>query len=289
MELGAGFPQEAIQDPRVDIRDFAQAVEELGYAHLRVSDHVLGADPAHHTLAGPYNHHARFHEPFVLFGYLAAVTSRVKLVTSVLILSQRQTALVAKQAAEADMLSGGRLVLGVGTGWNTVEYEGLGTDFATRGARLDEQIALLRALWEQELVNFEGRFHRVRYAGLNPRPEGRIPIWMGGGAPVMMRRIGRVGDGWLVPPRLHKPEELAPRLEAIRSAAEAAGRDPAAIGIGMSVNSKGKDAAEQVRRAREWERAGATHFTVSTGTAGFASLSEHVEALRTFREQFANS
>ncbi len=286
MELGTGFPQRTIGTDIAALRDYAQAVEDLGYAHIRSADHVLGADPAHHELEGPYTQDAIFHEPFVLFGYLAAITRRVKLVTSVLIVTQRQTALVAKQAAEVDVLSGGRLVLGIGSGWNTVEYEALGVDYATRGARLDEQIEVLRQLWREPLVNYEGDFHTVRHAGINPLPGREIPIWMGGYANVMMDRVGRAGDGWLVPPRFHSPEGFLPRRERILAAAERAGRDPSTIGFNLSVSVKGKPLEEQLRRAEVWREMGATHFTVSTNTAGFSTIGEHIEALRAFREAY---
>ena len=286
MELGVTFPQRVIGRDAAAARDFAQAAEQLGYGHLRCADHVLGADASHHELEGPYTHEAEFHEPFVLFGHLAAVTTSITMMTSVLILSQRQTALVAKQAAEVDILSDGRLVLGIGTGWNRVEYEAMGVPFEERGPRLDEQIALLRALWSQPLINFEGRFERVSHAGINPRP-GQIPIWMGGGANVMMDRVGRVGDGWMVPPRLHSREQLLPRVERIRRAAEAAGRDPSEIALCMSVSVKGKDVDEQLRRAEGWRELGATHFTVSSNTADLSTIGEHIAAIRAFKEGYS--
>lgn len=286
MELGAGFPQQAIGTDIGSLRDYVQAIEALGYKHLRVADHVLGADPAQHSLEGPYTHQAIFHEPFVMFGYIAALTSTLRLVTSVLILSQRQTALVAKQAAEVDLLSEGRLELGIGSGWNTVEYEALGMEYATRGPRIDEQILLLRRLWETPLVNFEGKFHLVRHAGINPLPKQQIPIWMGGYANVMMDRTGRLGDGWLVPPRFHSPEGFLPRKERILTAAEKSGRDPSTIGFNLSVSTKGKDINEQLRRAELWRDMGATRFTVSSNTSGLATVGEHILALRQFKEAY---
>ena len=286
MELGAGFPQQAIGADPGALREYVQAVEDLGYAHLRAADHVLGADPARHELEGPYGHDAIFHEPLVAFGYAAALTSRIRLVTSVLVLPQRQTALVAKQAAEVDLLSGGRLELGVGSGWNRAEYEALGVEYATRGRRIEEQIALLRRLWGQPLVDFGGEFHSVRGAGVNPRPGRRIPIWMGGYANPMMDRAGRLGDGWLVPPRFHSAEGFLPRRERILAAAERAGRDPAAIGFNLSVSTKGKSLDEQLRRAERWRGMGATRFTVSTNTSGLAGVGEHVGALRAFIEAY---
>jgi probable F420-dependent oxidoreductase len=184
MQLGVIFPQTEIgADPKA-IRDFAQAAEDMGYAHLIVFDHVLGADTAYHNnWQGPYTTADMFHEPFVLYGYLAAITERLELVTAVIILGQRQTALVAKQAAAVDVLSGGRLRLGVGIGWNAVEYEALGENFHDRGKRSEEQIAVLRALWTQEEVDFHGRWHDITHAGINPLPIQRpIPLWLGGRA-----------------------------------------------------------------------------------------------------------
>jgi probable F420-dependent oxidoreductase len=200
MQLGVIFPQTEIgADPKA-IRDFVQAAEDLGYEHLIVFDHVLGADTAHYPgWQGAYTHQDMFHEPLVLYGYLAAFTQRMELVTGVLILGQRQTALVAKQAAEVDVLSGGRLRLGVGIGWNAVEYEGLNANFHNRGKRSEEQIAVLRALWTQEVVDFHGRWHQITHAGLNPLPIQRpIPLWLGGGtnAEPVIERVGRLADGW---------------------------------------------------------------------------------------------
>src|SRR5438105_2091500 len=194
MRIGVVFPQTEIgSDPSV-IRDYAQAAESIGYKHLLVYDHVLGASTEHRPdWRGPYTSETPFHEPFVLFGYLAAITQQLELVMGVLVLPQRQTALVAKQAAEVDVLSGGRLRLGVGIGWNQVEYEALGEDFHNRGKRIEEQITLLRELWTEPVVDFTGRWHRVAEAGVNPLPMQRpIPIWMGGYADVVLERAGRM-------------------------------------------------------------------------------------------------
>ena len=210
MELGVSFPQREGQmgTDLGAIREFAQAAEALGYGYLRTGDHVLGANVASRpNWRGPYGHTDLWHEPFVLFGYLAGITRTLGLVSSVVILPQRQTALVAKQAAEVDVLSDGRLQLGIGVGWNRVEYEALGEEFGDRGRRCEEQIEVLRALWTNELVTFGGRWHTITDAGLNPMPVQRpIPIWIGGGpgsaggrslprSERVLRRIGRVADG----------------------------------------------------------------------------------------------
>src|SRR5580704_7075363 len=198
MRVGAVFPQTEIGGDPADVRRWATTVEDLGYDHILAYDHVLGAGTDTRPGWQGYTSETLFHEVFVLYGYLAAVTSRVELVTGVLILPQRQTALVAKQAAEVDVLSGGRLRLGIGIGWNSVEYEVLGPSFQDRGVRSEEQIALLRELWSTPVVTRASRWHRVDSAGINPRPAaGMIPVWLGGSADQTLRRVARIGDGWL--------------------------------------------------------------------------------------------
>ena len=294
MQLGVVLPEREIGTDPVAVRDYAQAAEELGYDFLVTADHVLGADRERYPdLLGPYGHRAAIHEPLVLFGFLAAVTTRLRLITNVLILPQRQTALVAKQAAEIDLLSGGRLILGVGNGWNHVEYEALGEDFRTRGRRLDEQVRLMRRLWTQPLVTFEERFHQVRDAGIHPRPERPIPIWMGGMAQRVLERIGRLGDGWS--PRLvsddldHALDDMQRRRERIEAAAREAGRDPSTLALLLRARAGTLD--EQVMQARRYREAGATHCSIDTqgdasydsGDAG-RSPAQHIEAIRAFRE-----
>ena len=294
MQLGVVLPEREIGTDPIAVRDYAQAAEELGYDFLVTADHVLGADRERYPdLLGPYGHRAAIHEPLVLFGFLAAVTSRLRLITNVLILPQRQTALVAKQAAEIDLLSGGRLILGVGNGWNHVEYEALGEDFHTRGRRLDEQVRLMRRFWTQPLVTFEERFHQVRDAGIHPRPERPIPIWMGGMAQRVLERIGRLADGWS--PRLvsddldHALADMQRRRERIEAAAREAGRDPSTLALLLRARAGTLD--EQVMQARRYREAGATHCSVDTqgdasydsGDAG-RSPAQHIEAIRAFRE-----
>jgi len=206
MQVGAVFPQLEIGTDPDAIAEYARTVEALGYDHLVIFDHVLGADASRPGgWTGAYDHRSMFHEPFVLYGYMAAVTTRLRLATAVIVLPQRQTALVAKQAAEVDVLTGGRFRLGVGIGWNAVEYEALNESFTNRGRRIEEQIAVMRALWTQEVVDFKGRWHRIDRAGLDPLPVQRpIPIWMGGGwdrqkralVEPSARRIARIADGW---------------------------------------------------------------------------------------------
>lgn len=281
MRVGVVFPQTEIGADPVVIREFAQAVEALGFDHLVAYDHVLGADPSHWQLRpGAYTHETMFHEPLVLFGYLAAITQRLEFATGILILPQRQTALVAKQAAAVDVLSGGRLRLGVGVGWNEAEYAALGENFHTRGRRVEEQIALLRALWAEPVVNFEGAYDRVVGAGINPLPTRRsIPIWLGGTADVVLERVGRMADGWF--PQERDPARLAESIERVRSIAQSAGRDPTLIGFQAGIQATSHNAVE---RAGRFEAAGATHLSVSTMGSGFQSPHQHLDALRRFIE-----
>lgn len=286
MHIGVVFPQTEIGTDPAAIGGYARAVEAAGYEHLLAYDHVLGADPD--RTGGwnrPYDHSTIFHEPFTLFGYLAALTERIELVTGIIILPQRQVALVAKQAAQVQVLSGGRLRLGVAVGWNAVEYDALGENFHNRGRRIEEQIALLRALWARPLVSFEGRYHRVTRAGINPLPPGgTIPIWMGGMADRVVERTGRLADGWF--PQYRDPEELPAGIERVHAAAREAGRDPAAIGIECRVAVAGTDVDEAVALAHRWDAGGATHLSVNTMGANFAAGEAHIEALQAFIEAY---
>ena len=230
MQIGVVFPQTEVGAAVADVRRYATRVEELGFTHLLAYDHVLGADPeAHAPWRGPYDVTTTFHEPFVLFGYLAACT-RLELVTGVIILPQRQTALVAKQAAEIDLLTEGRFRLGVGLGWNAVEYEALGASFGDRGRRLSEQVPLLRRLLSEAVVTHVGTFDRITAAGLAPLPHQRpIPIWIGGESPPAYRRIGRLADGWI--PEVPPGPELDDAMAIITEAAIDAQRDPTTMGM----------------------------------------------------------
>jgi len=285
MRFGVVFPQTEIgADPAV-VKDYAQAAEQLGYDHLLVYDHVLGADT---TIAerrdwrGPYTHETQFHEPFVLFGYLAGLTERIELVTGVIILPQRQTALVAKQAAEVDILSGGRLRLGVGIGWNSVEYEGLNEDFRNRGRRVEEQMQLLRRLWTEPVVDFKGRYHNIPQAGLNPLPPQEIPIWLGGMADNVLKRVAKYGDGWF-PQFRPGGDNARPMLEKLRELVREAGRDWSEIGIEGRFTASGNP--DEWRTAmEEWQALGATHVSVNTMGTGLKTPYEHIEAIRRVRE-----
>jgi len=279
MRLGAIFPQNEIGNDPAAIREWIETAEGLGYDHVLVYDHVIGASLANRPdWSGPYNHETPFHEIFVLLGYFAALTRRIELVTGVVILPQRQTALVAKQASAIDVLSGGRLRLGVGVGWNEVEYVALNEDFRTRGVRIEEQIAVMRALWTDEVVDFTGRWHRIPEAGINPLPVRRpIPVWIGGTVHAVIERIGRIGDGWF--PQM-SPEEAPAKLNLLRAAAEAAGRDPASIGVEARINLNQVPLEQAAGYAARWRALGATHLSVGFMKAGYATPREHIDALK---------
>lgn len=278
MRVGVVFPQTELGGDPGAVRAYGERVEELGYAHVLVYDHVVGADPdVHAPWNWPYDVHTTFHEPFVMFGFLAAATRSLELVTGVVILPQRQTTLVAKQAAEVDLLSGGRLRLGIGVGWNAVEYEALNEDFSTRGARSVEQIELLRRLWTEQTVTFDGAFHKVTGAGLSPLPVQRpIPIWIGTASAPGYRRAGRIADGWF--PMVGPGGELDEARAIVDRAAVDAGRDPASIGMEGRVTWSGDDDAVATELAA-WDRAGASHLSVNTMGAGLATVDEHLEVL----------
>lgn len=277
LRIGTIFPQTELGGDVGAVRAYGEKVRELGYEHIGVYDHVLGADPEiHKPWAGPYDVSTTFHEPFVLFGFLAAVAD-VELVSEVFILPQRQTALVAKQAAEVDLLTKGRFRLGVGVGWNEVEYEALGKDFHNRGKRLDEQVEIMRALWNEPVVTFEGTYERITGAGLAPRPIQRpIPVWFGGRSQAAYERIGRIGDGWF--PMGGPGEKLDLAKAAVDAAALAAGRDPKAIGMEGQLPWS-LDADKLQRGAQRWRESGATHVSVNTMACGFTTVDEHLDAL----------
>jgi probable F420-dependent oxidoreductase len=284
MRIGVVFPQTEIGTDPAAIRDFAQAAEELGYRHILAYDHVIGANPASRPgWHPPYTYRDPFHEPFVLFGYLAGLTKKLELVTGVIILPQRQTVLVAKQAAALDVLSGGRLRLGVGLGWNPVEYEALGENFKNRGRRCEEQVQVMRKLWTQELVTFEGKWHKITDAGLNPLPLQRpIPIWFGGSGDRALQRLARLGDGWF--PLLLPDDTCRAAIDKIRSYAREAGRDARSIGIeGRTTIAQGTPET-WLKDLADWKNLGATHLTVNTMKAGLATPAAHIDAIRRFKE-----
>jgi len=278
MQIGVVLPQTEIGADAGAVRAYAQGAETLGFAHILAYDHVVGADPAGHPgWSGPYNIDTTFHEPFVLFGFLAAVT-RLELVTGIIILPQRQTVLVAKQAAEVDLLTGGHFRLGIGLGWNAVEYEALGENFSDRGRRVSEQMEVLRRLWTERSVTHAGPYERITAAGLAPMPNQQpIPIWIGGQSPAAYRRIGRLADGWF--PQVNPGEKLDEAKAIVDEAARLAGRDPAALGMEGRVTWGQGDVDRVVDHAERWRKAGATHLAVNTMGSGLGSIDDHLRAL----------
>jgi probable F420-dependent oxidoreductase len=288
MRIGVVFPQTELGGDVGAVRAYGEAMEPLGFTHLLAYDHVLGADPAvHRGWSGPYDVSTTFHEPFVMFGYLAAVT-RVELVTGIIILPQRQTALVAKQATEVDLLTEGRFRLGVGVGWNAVEYEALGKTFGDRGRRMDDQVRLLRRLWTETSITSEGGDETVTGAGLAPLPVQRpIPIWFGGMSDPAYRRIGRLGDGWF--PQVRPGPDLEHALEVIAAGALDAGRDPSSIGMEGRVVWTPDDPDRFVRQVESWRAAGASHLTVDTMRQGLVDTDAHLDALARVAELTGSS
>jgi probable F420-dependent oxidoreductase len=278
MRIGVVFPQTEIGPDPGAVRAYGEAVDGLGYDHLLAYDHVVGADPAvHPDWRGPYDVTTTFHEPFVVFGYLAAITS-LELVTGIIILPQRQTALVAKQAAEVDLLTGGRFRLGVGLGWNAVEYEALGKDFSDRGKRIGEQVQLLRRLWTEPSVTHRGPSEQLTGAGLAPLPVQRpIPIWFGAQSPAAYRRVGRLADGWF--PQVAPGPKLDEARTIVDEAATEAGRDPAALGLEGRVTLRDRDIAKLVTHVAGWEGVGASHVTINTMGGGLGPVDRHIAAL----------
>ncbi|MDT5003152.1 MAG: hypothetical protein QOJ24_328 [Mycobacterium sp.] len=285
MRVGVTFPQTELGGDPGAVRAYGERVEELGFSHILVYDHVVGADPAvHEGWNGPYDVHTTFHEPFVMFGYLAGVTRALELVTGVIILPQRQTTLVAKQAAEVDLLSDGRFRLGIGVGWNAVEYEALGEDFGNRGKRSAEQIGLLRRLWTEQSVTFAGDFHTVTGAGIAPLPVQRpIPVWVGAASPPGYKRAGRLADGWF--PMMTPGPALDEARTVVETAAAEAGRDPSTIGMEGRVDWRG-DGDAVADQLTQWEKSGATHVSVNTMGAGLKTVDEHLAVLARVAETF---
>ncbi|HEU5191973.1 MAG TPA: LLM class F420-dependent oxidoreductase [Methylomirabilota bacterium] len=285
MKIGVVLPQTEIGNDPGAIKAYAEAVEGMGFTHALVFDHVLGANPERPGgWKGPYTYRHAFHEPFVLFGFLAAATRRLELVTGILILPQRQTALVAKQAAAVDVLSGGRLRLGVGVGWNAVEFEALGENFHNRGRRVEEQVEVMRALWTRELVTYKGAFHQVPDAGLNPLPVQRpIPIWMGGESEPVQKRMARLADGWM--PHFRAGDAGQAAVDRIHSLIRDAGRDPATFGVEGRMTLSQIPGGDWAKELEAWRAMrGISHLCVHTAGMGLGSPDEHVKTLRRFRE-----
>jgi probable F420-dependent oxidoreductase len=282
LKIGVVFPQTEFGADPLAVKDYAQTAEELGYSHILAYDHVLGANPDRPGgWKGPYTYQSSFLEPFVLFSYMAGVTRQIGFTTGIIILPQRQTALVAKQSATLDALSGGRLRVGIGLGWNQVEYEALGQDFHTRGRRSEEQIEVLKLLWTEPLVNFQGRWHNIPDAGLNPLPVQRpIPIWLGGHSERVLQRAARYAQGWM--PNYRTPQDAQPSILKIHALLEEQGRAPAGFGFEARIAFATGDSGQWDKLIAGWKHIGATHITLNTMGAGFSTPQEHLDAIRQF-------
>ena len=281
MKYGAVFPQTEIgSDPAV-VRDYILTVERLGFDYLLAFDHVLGVRPPDPTAwTGAYTDQDAFHEVLTLFAYAAAITERIEFVNGILILPQRQTALVAKQAAEIDLLSGGRLRMGLGVGWNRGEMEGLGETFTNRGKRVEEQVAVLRALWTQDVVAFSGQYHQLDNVSINPLPVQRpIPLWFGGSSDVVLRRAARLGDGMLPPSNL---DNAAETMDKLRGYLAENGRSPDDFGIDVWIQASNYPEDQWEHVVQTWASLGATHMGINTMRMGFTAIDQHINVLEKF-------
>ncbi|HUK10077.1 MAG TPA: LLM class F420-dependent oxidoreductase [Stellaceae bacterium] len=281
MQLSAWFPTRDIGTDPAKIRDWAQAAEDLGYIDIEVPDHVFGAK-ARDGWVPRYDETDPFHETFVTLGFLAAVTKKIKLSSGVLISPQRQTGLIAKQAAEVDILSNGRLRLGIGTGWNHVEFEALGEDWKTRGARQSEQVEALRRLWSEDIVTFHGRFHNLNEVAIVPRPVQRpIPIWFGGSSDAAIKRAARLGDGYM--PIMAPDAEAEQKLGELKGHLKSFGRDPAKFGIEGWLRVQEPDAQAWGAAAAGWRRLGAD-IVLLYPMYRIRSFEDQIETLRRFKQ-----
>ncbi len=279
MKIGFVYPQTEFGNDPIAIRDLAQSAQELGFSHVLAYDHVVGVNPERPDWEGPYDFQTPFQSPFLLFSYMAGATTQLEFVTGILILPQRQTALVAKQAATLDILSNGRLRLGVGVGWNKPEFTALGENYHDRGRRIEEQVQVLRALWTDRLVNYSGRWHTIPEAGINPLPvQQPIPIWFGGHSDAVLKRSAQLGDGWL--PNYRSAEDARLSLAKIHGYLEQAGRDRSEFGVEARIRYADGNPSQWEQLLNDWRAAGATHISFNTMGAGLKSAEEHLEALR---------
>ena len=281
MEIGAVFPHNEIGTDPQAIKDYAQGVEELGVTHLLIYDHVLGADRDRPGgFEGPYDKDVAFHEPFTTFAFIAAVTKKLDMITTVMILPQRQTVLVAKQAAELAILSNNRFKLGIGVGWNTVEYTGLNENFKNRGKRQEEQVELMRLLWESEVLDYKGDYHHIDKASINPRPSRSVPIWFGGGAPQLIERCADLGDGWI--PLMGPNEAARKTLAAIKEKRKSKGLDWDNFGVQAQAQYAGGDAERWNKHAEKWRNLGASHLAIATHNAEPTNVDGHLGRIKEY-------
>jgi probable F420-dependent oxidoreductase len=285
MQIGAVLPHNEIGSDPGALRAYLEGVEELGMSHLLAYDHVLGADRDRDGgFEGPYDKDVAFHEPLTFFAFAAGVTRQLEFASTVLILPQRQAVLVAKQAAEVAIVSGNRLRLGVGTGWNKVEYQALNERFDNRGKREVEQIEVMRRLWTEELVTYHGEHHTIEAASINPRPSRPVPVWLGGSAPVVLERCALVGDGWMP---VGGPDRSKDMLDAIRRHREDAGLSMDGFGVQAQAQFAGGTPERWRSHADKWRAIGATHLAVATHAAGPTNVDGHLDRVRQYRDAVA--
>ena len=276
MKIGVVLPHNEIGNDPAAIKAYAKGVEALGADHMLIYDHVVGADPDRPGgFRGPYDKDVAFHEPFTFFGFIAAVTERIELVTTILITPQRQTVLIAKQAAELAVLSGNRFRMGIGTGWNQIEYEALNEDFATRGPRQSEQVDLMRKLWSSDSLDYKGTYHTVNKASINPRPSQPIPIWFGGGAPVLLKRCARLGDGWM--PLMGANDAAKEALAFLKAEREKAGKTWDGFGVQAQAQFAGGGPERWKKHYDQWQALGATHMAIATHNAEPTDVNGHLD------------
>ncbi len=288
IRVGVVFPHTELSGDPAAVRDFCVTAEALGYSHVLAFDHVLGAHPSTPGFEGRYTSRTPFTEPLVLFAFMAGVTTTLEFVSGVVVLPQRQTALLAKQVADLSLLSRGRFRLGVGSGWNQLEYQALGVPFEERGARQEAQVKLLRRLWAEETVTVRDRWHQVPNVGISPRPLSCIPIWFGGNSDAVIRRIARIGDGWF--PLARPGLDFEPMLQRLRDCIVAEGREPTEVGIEGFVNFQADDVDRSARQVTAWARAGATKVCLRTGPTVLPEpregigLAHHLNVMRRFAD-----
>jgi probable F420-dependent oxidoreductase len=289
MQIGAILPQTEIGTDAASIRDYARALQDLGFDHLVTSDHVVGANPAGHPgWTRPQNHLTVVHEPFVLFGFIAGVAPKLGLLSNVVIMPQRQATLVAKQAAEADVLSGGKLRLGLGIGWNPVEFEALNENFKNRARRFEEQVDLMRKLWTEESISYQGQYHTVTAAGICPLPIQRpVPIWIGATAEAAVKRATRIADGYLPLAPINGQGTFAETVEKVHGWLREAGRDPATFGIESRLNAGTGTPDDWRKVVEEWRGLGASHMSVATNGGGLTTVDAHIQRLREVKDVFS--
>ena len=275
MQIGAVFPHNEIGTDPGAIKAYAQGVEAMGITHLLIYDHVLGADPDREGgFRGPYDKDVAFHEPFTTFAFIAGVTDKIDLITTVMILPQRQTVLAAKQAAEVALLSNNRFKLGIGVGWNELEYVGLNETFNNRGRRQEEQVDVMRKLWSEDSLDYTGEYHRIDKASINPRPSKTIPIWFGGSAPALLDRVARLGDGWI--PLMGANDKAKACIDTIKQTRKAAGLSFANFGIQAQAQYAGGSPERWRKHAEAWREMGCTHLAIATHNAGPTNVDGHL-------------